>query len=282
MLALGIDPGSVKVGIAWVHRRESGQPHVFHGHVRSQDPIPGRYAALRAKIHGALKSMPEAPGVVVIERPGFYVLERNDPEIIYQLHGAFAVCVAEIGRCFPMTVIHPLAPEAWKHNFPKEEVARQMSAKYAVDRFSSDDAADALALADFGIGILERAEIKPPIVRAALEAVPGAGEASLVPAAQMLGGTPPVQCRLCGSSFRGKVHLVEQPDGQWAPRTVPHCPNCVRTLANRKPGEVLSHMKRMVGWIEAHYEPGPDGALLPRTDAGGGAANLNQEGAPGV
>jgi Holliday junction resolvasome RuvABC endonuclease subunit len=160
MLVVGIDPGSYNTGFAWVRlkgamgQRITKSAYSWH----TAGSRMARYALMREKLDTALRQLPEAPLMVAIEEPdrGTNTKPFKVKNISF-LNGCYAICVAEVARQFPRTILHDIRYESWTGGLQKSDVYSRLIAKYDVQvPFQNDDVADALGLADYAFEIAKK------------------------------------------------------------------------------------------------------------------------------
>lgn len=147
MLVLGIDPGSVKTGIAWVNSAGQCKFKTLY----AENHIPWRYGAFRNELADFIVELDEDPVAVAIEQPEEVPRtpeEEKDFRAIVRVNCIVAVIISEITRLWPNIKILPWSPRVWRRqNETKADVAYRMSVKYGVD-FETDDDSDSLGIAD--------------------------------------------------------------------------------------------------------------------------------------
>lgn len=147
MLVLGIDPGSMKTGIAWVN--SAGQCRFTT--LYAENHIPWRYGTFRNELADFVVQLDEDPVAVAIEQPEeIPPLHADEKEMrsMVRLNCICAVIISEITRLWPNIKILPWPPRIWRRsNETKADVAYRMSVKYGVE-FQTDDDSDALGIAD--------------------------------------------------------------------------------------------------------------------------------------
>jgi hypothetical protein len=147
MLVLGIDPGSMKTGIASVNSAGKCRFKTLW----ADNHIPWRYGTFRNELADFLVELEEDPVAVAIEQPEELPLPgSNEKEIrsIVRLNCICAVIISEVTRLWPNINILPWPPRIWrKQNETKADVAYRMAVKYGVD-FETDDDSDSLGIAD--------------------------------------------------------------------------------------------------------------------------------------
>lgn len=156
ILALGIDPGTLKTGIAYIHYLattiRSGSTVLMH-----PATWPMLYALAGRNLEKRLGDLPQDPTVIAIEEPNED--EEWDPRekaSMSHLNGIYAVCVSECARKFPSALIVSVRPIVWKLKRPKKEMSRELALKYGFARFDVDDESDALGVADYGFQVARR------------------------------------------------------------------------------------------------------------------------------
>lgn len=150
MNVIGIDPGSVKTGIASVNT--AGKTRFST--LRADNRTPFRYGTYRNELADFLVELEEDPTLIVIEQPK-ETPQPGDGEdqlcSIVRVNCICAVTISECSRLWPHTKILMWAPRIWRRqNETKEDVAYRMSVKYGVD-FETDDESDALGIADYAL-----------------------------------------------------------------------------------------------------------------------------------
>lgn len=160
MLVLGIDPGSVYTGIAWIrgddkHILDGSHRSMYSTYLKNTERIPIRWGRLRQKLESSFKSFPELPSMVAIEEP---FRERNrkpvDHRELQVFFGSYAVAVAEVSRMFPETVLTPVRYMSWTGGLSKEQVLKGLLKKYDRQAFLCEDESDAVGIADFAWEII--------------------------------------------------------------------------------------------------------------------------------
>lgn len=150
MLVIGIDPGAMKTGIAWV--TSSGQARFTT--LWAANRIPFRYGTYRNELADFLVQLEEDPVAVAIEQPN----ETPDPtdgeegmRSVIRVNCICAVTISEVTRLWPHASLLCWAPKIWrKQHENKEDVAYRMAMKYGLG-FKSDDESDALGIADHAL-----------------------------------------------------------------------------------------------------------------------------------
>lgn len=156
MLVVGIDPGSVNTGFAWIrggdHQvRNHSYKSVFSTFWKATQRMPYRWIRMRDRLEGQLKQLPEPPDMVVIEEPAREQCRRpDDRRSISIFFGAYAVTVAEVSRLFRDTVVIPVRYMSWNGGLSKPDVIGRLSRKYKKTTLTCEDEVDAIGLADFG------------------------------------------------------------------------------------------------------------------------------------
>lgn len=150
MLVIGVDPGSINTGIAWV----MGTQNATHAQVETiscPEVFPARYAIFREKFEGFLAGIPEDPAAIAMEEPIDSQDKSMGPEdyrSILRMNGTYAIVVAEVTRAWPKAQLFAWKPKLWrKFGEDKKKTVQRMAVKYNV-RFTSDDESDALGIAD--------------------------------------------------------------------------------------------------------------------------------------
>jgi Holliday junction resolvasome RuvABC endonuclease subunit len=151
MLVVGIDPGSLVTGFSWIGHKK-GKLANYSTHFKSVSRMPFRWMEMRDSLEHQLLLLPEPPIMVAIEEPsreGQHRAKADDRRMLMQFFGCYAVAVAEVSRLFRNTVIIPIKYMSWTGGLGKEIVYKQLLEKYHRHRWSCDDEADAIGLADF-------------------------------------------------------------------------------------------------------------------------------------
>lgn len=161
MLVIGIDPGSVNTGFAWIrgtdyHASFGGHKSLFSTSWRNTDRMPLRWCRMRDRLEGTLKNLPEPPDMVVIEEPSRERCTRpDDRKSLMTFFGAYAVIAAEISRQFRNTVLVPISYVAWTGGLSKPNILMGLQRKYSPKAWASEDESDAVGLADFAWGVVK-------------------------------------------------------------------------------------------------------------------------------
>lgn len=162
MIVLGIDPGSLNVGFAWVRYRATGKVNSrYMASWRAAYHLPTRYIDIRDHLERQLLGVPEYPSVVAVEVPAkpYHAPYRpGHHRDIKILHGCYAVIVAEVGRVFRNTFLLPVQYDVWTGGLDKKEIQGRLARKYEISSFVNDDCADALGIADYAFEIARRRE----------------------------------------------------------------------------------------------------------------------------
>ena len=159
MLVLGIDPGAMKTGLAWIREKSDGviQRAVFM--IKCNETFPFRYAIFQRKLEAFFKTLPEPPIAVAIEEPEHRERNAQEPETlssILHLEGIYAACASEVLRTWNPMRLLIWKPRVWrKIYFTKKDVAESMGKLYHVS-FKSDDESDALGIADYAWRLMKR------------------------------------------------------------------------------------------------------------------------------
>ena len=122
MLVLGIDPGSMKTGIASVNSAGKCRFKTLW----ADNHIPWRYGTFRNELADFLVELEEDPVAVAIEQPEELPLPgSNEKEIrsIVRLNCICAVIISEVTRLWPNINILPWPPRIWR----KQKRRRPMS-----------------------------------------------------------------------------------------------------------------------------------------------------------
>lgn len=161
MLVLGIDPGSVNTGFAWIRGTDH---HVqFGGHKsymstwwKNIDRVPYRWCRMRDRLEGHLKQLPEPPGMVAIEEPARERCTKpDDRRSLSTFFGAYAIVVAEVSRMYRGTVMVPVRYLTWNGGLSKPDILERLKKRYFPRvPWKCEDESDALGLADFAWGIM--------------------------------------------------------------------------------------------------------------------------------
>jgi Holliday junction resolvasome RuvABC endonuclease subunit len=150
VLVIGMDPGAINTGVAWV----LGEKSPISASVETltcTNQFPSRYVLFREKLERFLSSVPEDPSAIAVEEPisdfprGIPAEEQRS---VIHMNGVYAVMVAEATRMWPRAQLFSWTPRLWrKVGEDKKIVIARMARKYNV-RFTSDDESDALGVAD--------------------------------------------------------------------------------------------------------------------------------------
>lgn len=153
MLILGIDPGSMFTGFAWI-REVNGEVIRFITCFKCDISLPHRYMQMGEKLEAQLDRLPAIPNLVVIERPLDLLPTEGSLHAVFRLQGGYAIVARELGRKFGTSIplLTPTVRE-WMKNRPKDDVYTELCLRYNYQKFTTDDEADALGLADFGYEI---------------------------------------------------------------------------------------------------------------------------------
>lgn len=156
MLVVGIDPGSQQTGVAYIALKQDGKISRAVSYLKDTGKIPFRYAVVRNKLENYLKSLPEKPYIIAIEEPGYWFWpDSTEAQKIatFRLHAVYGVCVAELSRSFPDSVMMSVKTDVWRGGMKDPDVVEVMKKKYKISRFNTMDEADALGVADHAFGI---------------------------------------------------------------------------------------------------------------------------------
>lgn len=152
MLVIGVDPGAINTGLAWVMGKDP--QYATHAQVETiscTQAFPSRYAIFREKLDRFLTAVPEDPVAIAMEEPiGEVPRKTTEDEFQSLLHlsGIYAIVVSEATRLWPKAQLFAWKPRLWRrYGDDKEKVERRMAKKYNL-RFTSDDESDALGVAD--------------------------------------------------------------------------------------------------------------------------------------
>jgi hypothetical protein len=150
VLILGIDPGSMFTGFAWI-REVNGEIIRFTTCFKCDISLPHRYMQMGERLESHLSHLPAVPNLVVIERPLELLPTTGSLHAAFRLQGGYAIVARELGRKFGsgIPLVTPTVRE-WMSNRGAEDVYAGLRLKYNYQRFVTDDEADALGLADFG------------------------------------------------------------------------------------------------------------------------------------
>lgn len=216
MLVLGIDPGAVFTGFAWIREMKDRTVQRMSTTIVVRQRYPFRYPALERQLLDLFAKLPEEPCAIAIEEPDSDVWKDNDVRPIFHLHGAFAVIVCAVCRRFHDSILHHLRPGSWKGAMPKEHTARTLREKYGWTDVHAGDEADALGLADFAFEVAKRT--RPAVPKDA--AVPP-------PAPKPPDEFGRLRCIHCDDLFihTGRT-LVVGPDGRGRIGPLPFCKPC--------------------------------------------------------
>lgn len=150
MLVVGIDPGAINTGLAWVE----GEKTPIRAHVETiicTNTFPSRYMVFREKLEQFLSSVPEDPAAIAIEEPVKDLnprMDLNDQSSVIHMNGIYAIVAAESTRMWPKAQLFAWNPKLWRKQFEdKKLVTARMARKYNL-RFTSDDESDAMGIAD--------------------------------------------------------------------------------------------------------------------------------------
>jgi Holliday junction resolvasome RuvABC endonuclease subunit len=166
MLILGIDPGAMKTGVAWVSD-SSGRPVGYVSTVKSEIEWPHRYAHVRVQLETLFQWLPEEPTAVAIEEPSLDNVGQSPTErfSIYHLCGIYGIVVAEVMRTWKNVAVMPWKPMEWRGlGMNKKDVMKRMAAKYGV-QLDNDDEGDALGIADHAFMLLSRNRTRAATLR---------------------------------------------------------------------------------------------------------------------
>jgi Holliday junction resolvasome RuvABC endonuclease subunit len=155
MLVLGIDPGAMNTGIAWIREHEGVISRAVIRLV-CDEQHPFRYSRLREKLESVFATLPERPEAIGVEEPEHRVQGSYEGYVsVLHLEGIYAVIVGEIFRTWGSIPLFPWKPRIWrKVDVDKEMVMEQMGKKYQVD-FKNDDESDALGIADYAFSLMK-------------------------------------------------------------------------------------------------------------------------------
>lgn len=160
MLVLGVDPGSVNTGFAWIrgsdhHVQFGGHKSSFSTSWKNTERMPFRWSRMRGRLENQLKQVPEPPAIVAIEEPFRErckrVDDRNSLSIFY---GAYAIAISEVSRFFNDTIIVPVRYMSWNGGLSKNDIYLRLKERYFQHKIlQREDEMDALGVADFAWGI---------------------------------------------------------------------------------------------------------------------------------
>jgi len=215
LLVLGIDPGAVFTGFAWIREMKDLTVQRMSTTIVVRERYPFRYPALERQLLDLFTKLPEEPCAIVIEEPDAAVWKDNDVRPIFHLHGAYAVVVCAVCRRFHDSILHRLRPGSWNGHMPKDHTAKTLREKYGWADVHTGDEADALGLADFAFEVAKRTRAAPKDA-----VVPP-------PASQPPDEFGRTRCIHCGDTFfpSGRRFIVG-PDGRGRIGSLPFCRLC--------------------------------------------------------
>lgn len=152
MLVIGVDPGAMNTGLAWV-MGDKAPVSAYVETITCTNQFPSRYVLFREKLERFLSSVPEDPVAIAVEEPLDYFgnkVSADEQKSTVHMNGIYAVVVAEATRMWPKAQLFAWGPRLWRKQFEdKKLVTARMAKKYNL-RFTSDDESDAMGIADHG------------------------------------------------------------------------------------------------------------------------------------
>jgi hypothetical protein len=154
VLVVGIDPGSLVTGFAKIWEREGKLTRDITSW-KSACSYPHRYMLMRERLEAFLLALPDRPSMVVIEKPLDILPQSGSLKNSFQLHGNYAVILAELARIFGqnLPMVTPTCRD-WMKGVSARQLYPVLAQKYNYSVFTTDDEADALGLADYGYELL--------------------------------------------------------------------------------------------------------------------------------